>query len=1210
MKMLKKKLSQQNLQAIKNVYKNNPRNMPVLFTILEEIILDAYDLEKLETLILHDEFIRYLRRSRNFSRIRFAGTIEKLGLKCVKATNMNSVAAILKILLTQEYKDAMSLYFKAPVDYELYDSFESEVFKLAEQNLDMALDYLKLSNEYILRDIKAFYAKTAPRTFVYFISRVSDLILHGKLFDEALFISRLLIQKNIRFYVFAFERDKYFHEDGFNVFFPGLFRFIFQNRQEKILVFIHYLNINRMFLFPHIKNREERLKFIQRSLHIVTHLEEKDKEVYSEFIRTYQYTRTSRLLWKTLFTAKPERISRYIMFFVSRGFIKFYHYYSYNSYILTFLLKHVLICVTGAALEGFPDSLMPVTLKLFIEQKVDMRFLKRRTEFAKWLKEKTSSVRIESFFIRMLFYEYIFLFKKWFKEENGIILTRYMDAIHKVFCTTLDEEIKRGIKPEIRKKLYQQLYILARREIWKPVYKRFPDCSYEIADLSGLAESLDLDDLFLDEIEKVESEYFKYYYQKIVETLTAYPDDINRIAESFYHDFWCRIYFEQANIYTTGIILPAIGNYPCYPDHKKNLAYTDGKSIYLPSYISMFQDNPENLKNNRNITFYVALTLHETGHIIGGTFNFDITNVIRRLDYPFLYQQIANCFEDFRIEQYLMQIHAHPQGEDILKFMNTKLCLQPFNAVIPDFLTCISLQASGCFKDVVNLSPGMAKQKDILYSLRVNTGRFKTMQNLIEYGIERLRHINIINPFSIYILTNEFYEIMKCWPEEYINEIEKISDSKQRTSGPKQGREGEEGGQDTQHRVLSRQELEELYEQCNSNPELFYEEYNIPVYPETFPQRSGTGPGGMNKTGTGQGAGIQQSIIQDMLESERGFDYKAAGTFDLARHTKADKEGAVRQREQSFVSTIKEIFTGKKKKKKRKRGVRKKRILSLNRDTKTRSIIKECKEYEMNKISCAFLAENKKYQHIAMNIYKKLAEIIETRAHEIFEYSSIMGDIDMDRLIEFLADPYNRLTTDYLEYPEEQRKSLRVIIGLDISGSTGFPIITGDQKSETILDIEKHFALIFADALKMLTDDIDVYGFNSFTATNIYHAVPVEALTGFVSDNGNRDGDFIRYMNYIFSENRQDLNYFFLISDGMPNSVNYERKYALDDTLIAMRESREQNIRLIYFNIDSELREYFGYFKTEALYAEYFSDPRQLLSVIPELVMSIAREVV
>lgn len=1200
--VLKKRLSQENLTAIKNVYRHNPRNMPVLFKALEEVVLDAYDLEKLEILIASDEFIRYLRRSRNFSSIRFAGTVEKIGKKCVKATNVNSVVAILKILLTKEYKDAMRLYFKAPVDYELYDLFESEVFKLAEQNQDMALDYLKLSNEYILKDIKAFYARIAPRTFSYFISRVSALLLNGKLFDDALFISRLLIEKNIRFYVFCFEREKYFNEDGFHVFFPGMFRIIFQNRQEKVLLLMQYLKINRIFLLPYIKNREERLKFIQRSLHIITNLEEKDKEAYLEFIKIYQYNRISRLLWKTLFDAvEPGKLSRYINFFVSKGFVKFYQYYAYNSHILTFLLKHVLICVTGAALEGFPDSLMPVTLKLFIEQKVNMRFLKRRSDFAEWLKEKTSSVRIESLFIRMLFYEYIFLFKKWFKEENGITLTRYMDDIHKTFCITLDEEIKRATQIETRKKLYEQLYILARREIWQPVHKRFPDSTYEITVISGISENLDLDDLFLDEIEKVESEYFRYYYAQIVATVMNHPDDTKLIAESFMHDFWCRVYFDQANIYTTRILLPTIGNYPCYPDYKENLAYTDGKSIYLPSYISLFQDNPENLKNNRNITFYVALTLHETGHIIGGTFKFNITNVIRRLDYPFLYQQIANCFEDYRIEQYLVQIHAHPQAEDIITFMNTKLCLKPFGAVIPDFLCYISLQAAGTFQDVVKLNPEMAKQKDFLYSLKVNTGRFKNMRNLIEYGIERLKHLEIVNPFSIYMLTNEFYEIMKCWPEEYINEIE-------RKTGPKQGWEGKGGGQENQHRVLSRQELEELYRQCNTNPQQFYEEHNIPIFPETFP--AGIKSDADKKTDTGPAAGMQ-SVVQDILEKERGLDYKAVGTFDLARHTKADKEGAVRQKQQNFVDTIREIFTGKKKEKKRKRTVRKKRILSINRDTKTRSIIKECKEYEINKISYNFLNENKKYQHISKSIYKQLAEIIETRAHEIFEYSSIMGDIDMDRLIECLADPYNRLTTDYLEYSRESKKTLRVIIGLDVSGSTGFSITTGDVlNSETILDIEKHFALIFADALKLLTENIDVYGFNSFTATNIYHAVPLEALTGFVSDNGNRDGDFIRYINYLFSENPEDLNYFFLISDGMPNSVNYEGKYALDDTLIAMRESREQNIRLIYFNIDSELREYFGYFKAEALYAEYFSDPHQLLSVIPELVMSIAREVV
>ena len=58
-----------------------------------------------------------------------------------------------------------------------------------------------------------------------------------------------------------------------------------------------------------------------------------------------------------------------------------------------------------------------------------------------------------------------------------------------------------------------------------------------------------------------------------------------------------------------------------------------------------------------------------------------------------------------------------------------------------------------------------------------------------------------------------------------------------------------------------------------------------------------------------------------------------------------------------------------------------------------------------------------------------------------------------------------------------------------------------------------------------------------------------------------------------------------------------------------MREARKQNVRLVYLNIDSELREYFSYFKGEAAYAEHFSDPLQLIDSAQEFALRIAREV-
>ena len=84
----------------------------------------------------------------------------------------------------------------------------------------------------------------------------------------------------------------------------------------------------------------------------------------------------------------------------------------------------------------------------------------------------------------------------------------------------------------------------------------------------------------------------------------------------------------------------------------------------------------------------------------------------------------------------------------------------------------------------------------------------------------------------------------------------------------------------------------------------------------------------------------------------------------------------------------------------------------------------------------------------------------------------------------------------------------------------------------------------------------------------------------------------------------------YLLSDGQPCANNYTGKEALDDTLIAMRETVNDGVRLIYFNFDSVKSDYFEAFSNEATYAQYFTSPQQILTVIPELVAAVVHSIV
>jgi nitric oxide reductase activation protein len=128
-------------------------------------------------------------------------------------------------------------------------------------------------------------------------------------------------------------------------------------------------------------------------------------------------------------------------------------------------------------------------------------------------------------------------------------------------------------------------------------------------------------------------------------------------------------------------------------------------------------------------------------------------------------------------------------------------------------------------------------------------------------------------------------------------------------------------------------------------------------------------------------------------------------------------------------------------------------------------------------------------------------------------------------------------------------------------------------------------------------------------STNVYRIDPLEAVSSITPDQANRDGDFIRYITSKLKESTADIRYFFLISDGMPCSDNYQGKEALDDTVIAMREAVTAGIRLVYLNIDTNQAEYFSLFKKEAHYAEHFSRPEEILPRIPNLVEAVMKAI-
>ncbi|OHD13628.1 MAG: hypothetical protein A2086_00705 [Spirochaetes bacterium GWD1_27_9] len=1198
----KQKIDKEKLKLIKDIFLNaNEKNFYSLFYTLDDNLVSEDELNKFEELLEKPEFITFLENNRNSSNTRFTNTLLKFIKKFIISTKIDDILSILHVLNDEAYFKSLKTYFTPPVDYELYEIYENEIFKISEQNENLAKIYIELSNNFVLKDLKNDYFGLHPSIFVFFINQFTLALLKLKNFDETLNFFEFLVSKEIATVVRLFvvesndeSKKNEFDEKLFFTIFVYILNYYCGISKKERKFFVELLKFTNKNILTPIKDKiEKKITFI-KLVNLLTYIDEASFLDFKTLVETYPINKgaANKMLWNFLFDAEKEKVFKYIRFFNSVGFIRFYNSYIYQSEILLFLLKHIFVCLAEFEIKGFPSTLMPVVMSLFMQEKINRNYIMKRKAFFDWLSTKSKSQLIESYFIKFMFYEYIFIFKKEYIEGHNIKLTRFCDDIHKVFCHIIDEKLDLAEKEESKLILYEALYKLIRTDLWKEIETKYPEHSTQIKNLCGIVESYDLDDLVFKELNFIEKEHFLLYYITIKEVVTKYTNDIEKIIPAFASDFWCRVYFDMAKFFIVNVLLPVLGNFPLYAD-EKNLAYTDGRNIFLPQFISYFPDNLEDLASNRNVTMFIGLALHEAGHIIAGTFKFDFKLLFLRSEIPDLYKKIYNIFEDYRIELYLIKIKAHPQVSDILYsiniFFDSKINREyDFIYILFTFMTS---SAFGYYDILIKQNPLFEELVLKLFEKQRNTGRFRDIKTLAEYGIDRLKNIDIKNVFAMFLLTTEFYNIIKLWDEILIDQFLNREEKTQSYSNDRDGGEGK--------KILSEEDLKKLYEELNSDPKKFYEENGIPIIGSIFGEGTNVGANSKRKSLFLE---EKKDLEADGLPDLNKF-YEQLGTFDGPQRTKADDYGANLQKELSMVNVIRNFFgiPKPKQKPKPKRSQNKKvRILSLNKETKSKTIVNQCNIYPISAISNSFLQQHKKYDYISVKIGSMLEDLIENTNYDNYEYSSVDGELEMERLIEILVDKKNRVEPEFLEYHVETIKSLKVIIGLDISGST----------AGVKLDIEKHFALIFAYALKKLTSQIDVYAFNSVTATNVYHAEPIEALTSFQSCNGNRDGDFIRFVNYLFEESNSDLKYFFLISDGQPSSTNYEGKYALDDTLLAMRECKASNVKLIYFNIDYKLQEYFNFFKNEASYAEYFSNPNDLIDAIPKLVMSIAKEIV
>ncbi|OQX21638.1 MAG: hypothetical protein BWK80_32675 [Desulfobacteraceae bacterium IS3] len=229
----------------------------------------------------------------------------------------------------------------------------------------------------------------------------------------------------------------------------------------------------------------------------------------------------------------------------------------------------------------------------------------------------------------------------------------------------------------------------------------------------------------------------------------------------------------------------------------------------------------------------------------------------------------------------------------------------------------------------------------------------------------------------------------------------------------------------------------------------------------------------------------------------------------------------------------------------------------------------------------------------------------------------IEGDeFDYRALLDFAIDKKAGVTPSERLYIKrlKQQRDVAVLLLTDLSRSTA-NLVPGTQSS--VLDIEKEAIVLFCEALVVVGDAFAVAGFSGtgrlgadyFRIKDFDEEMSdaVKARINAMSpQRSTRMGAAIRHAAFRLEKVPAKVRLLLILSDGFPNDADYKREYAIEDTRRAIFEAQAKNIhaRAITVNLvgDAKLDELYG-----ALHHNVISDVRELPDKLLRIYSSLTR---
>ena len=219
-----------------------------------------------------------------------------------------------------------------------------------------------------------------------------------------------------------------------------------------------------------------------------------------------------------------------------------------------------------------------------------------------------------------------------------------------------------------------------------------------------------------------------------------------------------------------------------------------------------------------------------------------------------------------------------------------------------------------------------------------------------------------------------------------------------------------------------------------------------------------------------------------------------------------------------------------------------------------------------------------------IRLLRRYFETIRPTALRRLGRQDIGDDIDVDAVVRRVVDkrvggePSDRV---YLRRERHDRQVAAAFL-IDMSGSTGRQIGSGVRR---VIDIEKEGLILLSEALGAIGDAYALYGYSGqgrgqveittlkdFDDASLSRAaLRIGAITPMKQ---NRDGAAIRHAVHRLLQQPARARLLVVISDGKPLDDGYGDEYALEDTKMALRETRMKDIHPFCITVDQAAGDY------------------------------------